>query len=490
MDNAKEYEALAQVFEADGIEAEFTTIYTPEQNGVAERLNRTIFDMVRAMLEDAKMPLELWAYAARAAAYLRNRVPTETIGNRTPEEAWSGKRPAVGQLRVFGCLAIAHDARPRESSACPRAVKGVFIGYENTTRQYLICDPLEPRIFQAANVEFDEGKSGWRAIAQDARDLLTDGELTLPTSHLQPREKQPSLGDLPLPADNSAGTDEADQSVGAGEAEQEQEPVTDSDELPVNAVAKRSVPRRRRRVEVEPVAERPAVRRSTRERFPNSFYPATQYALRADAVSPIDVLATYDAAVSDPVYGEQWEQAVQEELQSHASRCTWELVPQSSLPSGKKLVGCRWVFKVKYHLNGLPKRFKARLVAQGFRQRPGMDYDETFAPTFQYDSLRVLLALAAVYDLELHQLDVVSAYLAGELDEEVYMRVPSGVHAPGQVCYLQKGIYGLKQWVVSGTKPLLLSSRSWGFARFQVTPASSTTKICVSCLPFTLTISS
>ncbi len=213
----------------------------------------------------------------------------------------------------------------------------------------------------------------------------------------------------------------------------------------------------------EPIDVEAAPRRSMRQRFLNLRYPDKQYAYRANMTMPIDDPIMYEATVNNPTYGEQWEQAVQEELPSLACRCTWELVLASAFPRGKKLVGCRWVFKVKYHLNSLPKRFKARLVAQGLSQRPGIDYNKTFLPTLRYDLLRVLITLAAVYDLKLHQMDVVSTYLAGELDEEVYMRVPSGLHAPGKICLFQKSIYGLKQSGRIWNKTLVSKLNELGF---------------------------
>lgn len=118
------------------------------------------------------------------------------------------------------------------------------------------------------------------------------------------------------------------------------------------------------------------------------------------------------------------------------------------LPSGRQLVGCKWVFKRKYDAQGNLIKFKARLVAKGFNQKAGVDYNETFVPTMKLAALRVLLATAAVEDWELHQVDVKTAYLYGELEEEIYMLQPEGYEVEGhkhQVCLLLKGLYGLKQ---------------------------------------------
>ena len=123
----------------------------------------------------------------------------------------------------------------------------------------------------------------------------------------------------------------------------------------------------------------------------------------------------------------------------------WDLV---ELPKDKKTVGSKWVFKTKRSANGTVERHKARLVAQGYSQRYGQDYDETFSPVVRFESLRTVIALAVQNGLKLCQMDVTTAFLNGELKEEVYMKQPEGYAIKGKenlVCKLKKSIYGLKQ---------------------------------------------
>ena len=118
----------------------------------------------------------------------------------------------------------------------------------------------------------------------------------------------------------------------------------------------------------------------------------------------------------------------------------------AKLPAGQKPVGLKWVFKVKYHDDGTIEKFKARVVAQGYSQVYGIDFEETYAPTVRYDTLRLLFAIAAIEDWEIHQMDAISAYLAGELKENIYMHLPEGYDAlEGEFCHLLKSIYDLKQ---------------------------------------------
>ena len=124
---------------------------------------------------------------------------------------------------------------------------------------------------------------------------------------------------------------------------------------------------------------------------------------------------------------------------------TWELV---ELPAGRKPISCKWVFKVKHDESGKVERFKGRLVAKGFLQKYGIDYDETFSPVVRFSSILALLAFGVSRQMLIHQMDVVTAFLNGTLDEEIYMQQPEGYVEPGKeglVCRLKKSLYGLKQ---------------------------------------------
>jgi hypothetical protein len=168
-------------------------------------------------------------------------------------------------------------------------------------------------------------------------------------------------------------------------------------------------------------------------------------------LSIVSIPNNVQEALLDP----RWREAMNEEMKSLKKNNTWELV---DCPPGKKIVGCRWVYTVKYKADGTIERFKARLVAKGYTQTYGVDYNETFAPVAKVNTIRVLLSLAANFDWPLQQFDVKNAFLHGELTEEVYMELPSGCNIPKacerKVCRLNKSLYGLKQ-----------SPRAW-FGRF------------------------
>ncbi|XP_074337192.1 uncharacterized protein LOC141674382 [Apium graveolens] len=140
-----------------------------------------------------------------------------------------------------------------------------------------------------------------------------------------------------------------------------------------------------------------------------------------------------------------WKEAIQDEMYSIMNDNTWEL---SDLPPGCKTLGNRLIFKRKMKVDGTIDKFKARLVIQGFRKKEGIDYFDTYAPVARTSTIRLLIALAAIHNLVIHQMDVKTAFLNGELDEEIYMKQPEGFVMPGyenKVCKLKKSLYGLKQ---------------------------------------------
>ena len=163
---------------------------------------------------------------------------------------------------------------------------------------------------------------------------------------------------------------------------------------------------------------------------------------------------------------DKWFDCAYQEIQALLDNGTWELV---KLPPDRKAIGCHWVFRIKHNADGSVERYKGRVVAKGFSQRPGFDYTETFAPTAKWDSIRLILAIAALEDLELESVDISSAFLNGDLDAEVYMKQPEGFeqHGPDWVCKLVKAIYGLKQagrmWHIKLDKVF----KEMGFSRIQ-----------------------
>ena len=203
-------------------------------------------------------------------------------------------------------------------------------------------------------------------------------------------------------------------------------------------------------------------RRSVRPRATPQYYSETL----AVASSEIEEPMTYHEAVNGSK-GSNWKEAMQVEMKSFKDNNVWELV---TLPKNKKLVGSKWVYKVKVDGDGHDVRFKARLVAPGFTQTKGADYDETFCPVVRMESVRTVISLAVRNNLKLHQLDVTTAFINETLEENVYIQQPEGFVVDGQeklVCKLNRSLYGLKQSPGCWNTTLRCASQEVGFFTVQ-----------------------
>ena len=158
------------------------------------------------------------------------------------------------------------------------------------------------------------------------------------------------------------------------------------------------------------------------------------------SLDSISLPNTFQEAMSHP----GWRSAMIEEMDALNGNGTWNLV---HLPTGKKTIGCRWVFAIKVNPDGSVARLKVRLVAKGYAQTYGVDYSDTFSSVAKMTSVRLCISLAATHNWDLHQLDIKNAFLHGDLQEEVYMEQPPGFVAQGEigkVCRLRKSLYGLR----------------------------------------------
>jgi transposase InsO family protein len=443
-DNASEYKALGASLLSDyGIQFEYTTAYSPEQNGVSERLNRSLISVARAMLIGAELPIRLWGEAVLTASYLRNRTPIGPEG-KTPEEAYSGRKPDIGHLRAYGCVAYTHIPREKRLKLDDTAIKTCLIGYMPTSRQYRLYEPKSGEIIVSTAPVFTENQRlqwNWgEALA---------GEEVAPFNPMEADEPEgsgtPELVGEPgsEPVGEPASMPRTPTSAEEHQSSDEEGSVGDTIVVDTGALQGSES-------DEEPEAPIPTGRPRRGQLYANA------------AIEAPPIPRTYDEAMSNPLYKAHWEQAISEELTKLQALDTWKIV---TLPPGKKAVGCKWVFTVKYTPTGLIDRYKARLVAQGFSQVPGDDFLETFSPTIRAESLRILLALGTYEDLEIRQIDVVSAYPRSKLHATVYMKPPKALKCPKDaVLLLNRALYGLKQsgreWYIEACRGL----KSLGFS--------------------------
>ena len=419
-DNGSEYinADLKAFCEAKGIKLETTVRYTPEQNGATKRLNRTLMDKVRPMLAGAGMHKHLWAEAMATANYVRNRSPV-TGRDKTPWELFFGHKPDVSHLRTFGARTYAMTPKQLRTKLEPTSEPGRFIGYPAGTKGYKILLD-DGRIVISRDVTFVEPGGTTEtppAEPKTASDTTAEEEDYEPVGE-EPESFEP-MGEAPeSPGDEQTATDG---------------PTAPNGHTRTPDGASSSKRPRRAVTQVPAAIWRDEGYKITGRK--RNLAGTAHLAIINEPATLEEALASEDA--------ELWQQAMDEEMASLLANNTWTL---ERPPPGVIPIPVKWVFKIKRDAAGDVERYKARLVAKGFRQREGIDYEEVFAPVSKYTTLRALLALAASQDLEIHQLDIKTAFLNGELEKDVWTQQPPGYETDdGIACHLHKSLYGLKQ---------------------------------------------
>jgi hypothetical protein len=167
--------AFNQFCSNEGIKRQLTVAYTPQQNGISERKNRTLMNMVRSMLAGRNVPKLFWPEAVKWACYVMNRSPTLSVKNMTPEEAWSGEKPSVHHFKVFGCLAFAHIPDSQRTKLDDKSIKCIHLGVSEESKAYKLYDPEKKKIIISRDVVFEE-KKGWNLSNSDTKQVSDDDD--------------------------------------------------------------------------------------------------------------------------------------------------------------------------------------------------------------------------------------------------------------------------------------------------------------------------
>jgi hypothetical protein len=487
-----------------GILREHTIRNEPHQNGVAERANRTLAEGITAALVESHLPASFWNDALGAYVHIHNRSPTAALDSGTPYSHWYGRKPDVSHLRVFGCAAYVHLQKDQRT---PKGLGShtqhcVFIGYPAEFKGWTFINVTTKQVVVSNAATFDEryfpglrlfnspaagpapalpdlvdcpvkdtpGQVGVYVPATPADDDSDDDDVPvapppvqLPVLPIAPPTPPPASPPPPptppiaqrrlkrnaAPPQRLIGGTWRNPTPIVQESDDDDSPdeldvISDQEQIPIfgDDPAADGVK-----------AEEEALHAGLGHAFVG-LGDTTQTLSIADAFEfAFKISSTHSSHAGDPETfaqamrrpdADHWFKAAEDEMQSLLENGTWELV---KLPPGRQAIGSRWVFRVKRNSDGSIERYKGRVVAQGFSQRPGFDYTETFAPTAKWAALRAILAVAALEDLELESVDISSAFLNGTTDADVYMRQPPGFEqgGPEWVCKLRKALYGLKQ---------------------------------------------
>lgn len=411
-DNGTEFinERMKKLFGENGITHQRTVPYTPEQNGCAEREMRTIVESARTMIHGQEMELKFWGEAVNTATFVLNRTGTSTVVGKTPYELWHGKKARFDHLKPFGTKVYVHIPKERRQKLDTKATKCIFVGYDEGVKGYRVWNPTTGRVELTRDVRF---------VYEDTVNL---GEII--------DDKKP---------EKEKGTDgKVEQIEGDGENEGENDSDTSAFQTPEDSFDEEPPVIGRRWCSPSNIVEG----RRARKHKTNCTGCGSKNCASVAMLSIVDEPETFEEAMNSNERNE-WKDAMNEEYDSLIRNETWRLVDRAE---AHRVIDNKWVYKVKYNTDGTIERYKARLVVRGFTQEFGVDYNETFSPVMRFTSVRAILATAAAKEMTLKQFDVKTAFLYGELSEDVYMRQPVGYeNDDNKVCKLIKSLYGLKQ---------------------------------------------
>lgn len=446
-DNGGEFDnqRVREILQKEGIKLRLVCPYTPEQNGCAERENRTVVEAARAMMHaHEQLPKELWGELVNTAVYVLNRTGPTPVEGKVPYELWFGKKASIKHLRIIGSTCYAHVPKQKRRKLHKKAIKGYLIGYDDDGYRIWVTEDKKNRLVRSRDVIFDEHpkasmEGDTNVEAHDTifneytvqLDRMTDVPID-PRNEFHPIEtegertfgEQNNYESIELEGENRAEDDLADlrQEVLNDLRDRVEEPneeVFDTDE-------------------VVDETEHYNLRHRSTLHLPSKFEDYVMAVLSDHIPEPMSYRQATSSNEKD-----KWLEAMQSEIASLHDNKTWTL---EELPKGKRAIPNKWVFRVKRNPDGTIERYKARLVVKGFRQKKGSDYDETFSPVARMATIRALISVAASERMHITQFDVTTAFLNGFIKEEIYMKQPEGFEdGTNKVCRLKRSLYGLKQ---------------------------------------------
>jgi hypothetical protein len=489
-----------------GIVYEPSAPYSQEENGVSERCGRTLLTSARATILGGGLPDDLWAEIILAMTYIKNIRPTNALKGISPYEAAENKTPNLDNLRTLGSTVYVflHEGqRALESTKFkPRAKKGKLVGYDGSTiyRVYIQDDQAIVRIKDLRIVEDADPKNAtaiqtYEGIMVSGKQGRLADQVSLPEPESTHISKAPVSATIPGKPKISSGRTHPDKLP---------------EDVPIKTASGRTSrpPNRLHETQVNENTDRPnqVKRRRGRPRKDESTAPAVLIAQlselltiedwsegreSANVLYAEDFESTYEVEpntmeVNDPLVllsceiaklgatsledlvtmlnlektepetykaaiesanAYEWSEGMDDEIKQLDKNNTWDIVPIEEMPEGHRALSGKWVFKIKRGARNEVVRFKARWVVKGFMQQYGVNYDQTFAAVVKPMAFRALFAIAAYYDLDADQLDVKTAFLYGDIDTLIFVKVPDGYDkwSGKRVCRLNKALYGLKQ---------------------------------------------
>ncbi|KAH9693065.1 retrovirus-related pol polyprotein from transposon RE1 [Citrus sinensis] len=469
-DMGGEFKTFEPYLKGEGIALRHSCPYLHEQNGKVERKHRHIVETGLALLAQAKMPLKYWQEAFSHATYLINRLTSPTLENKTPFELLYLTKPDYSQIKVFGCECYPYLRPYNKHKFDFHTSKCILLGISISHKGY-VCMHHSGRVYISASVKFNESSFPFQNDSNFCKYRLTDQNVS-PTV-LEKFQVVSFSTSVPSESAQQKSAHSQSQAT-AGNSEQLSNPVQDEacENLNLNNMSANQSPAQLPSNSTEENCNLPAITEpntqasNTQKELPlhpmitrskaGIFKPKVyQTSTQPETSLPQDSIV----ALKDP----KWRRAMEDEYNALIKNQTWTLIPHDQ---NYKLIGNKWVYKVKENPYGTINRYKARLVVKGFLQTPGLDFNETFSPVVKAATIRIILTLAVNNDWMLRQVDINNAFLNGELTETVYMPQPEGFEdkrKPNHICKLKKALYGLRQAPRAWFDKLKSALYSWGF---------------------------
>ena len=463
-DNGTEFKNhdLNSFCETKGIERQYSAPRTPQQNGVAERRNRTLIEAARTMLADSKLPIVFWAEAVNTACYVQNRIQVGKTQNKTHYELFHKTKPLISFLKPFGCPCSILNTKTYLGKFESKTQDGFFVGYSTQSKAYRVFNSSTRIIEESADITFNEntlnvdGKGPDWLFDIDAltRTLSFRDEFSTGTGNTQAPNSTPEFVLLPMSTPDPVDfcqreTEDSD----AKEAEENKrdEPVKESEkDTSEEADAQQGdtnspfhdMPNleedlsdddssifggspiqgpEQNDTNLDPdISEEPGHLTRTQKNHPADLVIGdisspmlTRKMCKSAGLKDLQsgLLACFlsqnePKKVLEALKESSWIEAMQEELLQFRIQKVWKLI---DLPKGQRAIGTKWVFRNKKDERGIVIKNKARLVAQGYTQEEGIDYDEVFAPVARIEAIRLFLAYASFKRFKVYQMDVKGA---------------------------------------------------------------------------------
>ncbi|GJX90092.1 putative ribonuclease H-like domain-containing protein [Tanacetum coccineum] len=491
-DNGTEFvnQVMSKYYEGVGIFHQKSVPRTPQQNGVVERRNRTLVEAARTMLIFSKAPMFLWAEAVATACYTQNRSLIHTRHNKTPYELVHDKKPDLTFLRVFGALCYPTNDSEDLGKLQAKADIGIFVGYAPSRKGFRIYNKRTRRIMETIHVTFDELHQTMAPVHISSGPepmSMTPGQFSsglIPnqvhaTNYVLPTDKdlellfQPMFDeyfevtrvDEPVPSATAVNahvvlpgtsvsttfTQDAPSSSFSPSSSGIQPLVIQHNVVGGPTIEDTPITQATLHPSNSPITGEPGSAQSSSGDVsiaePNQVNQPLAYLRKWSKDHPLDNIvgnpshpvSTRKQLASDVLW------SMQDEIHEFDRLVVSELVPR---PVYVMVIALKWIYKVKLDEYGDVLKNKARLVAKGYRQEEGIDFEESFAPVARIEAIRIFIANAGTKNMIIYQMDVKTAFLNGDLQEEVFVSQPEGFEDPDNpthVYHLKKALYGLKQ---------------------------------------------